>query len=78
MQQAITAATRDAYVSGHAQGQLEGQQVGYQNGYQIGRAHGELIGRDAVTLELQQEFGSDNHNTFGPDEALRVASRTRH
>jgi hypothetical protein len=69
--QAVVAASRDAFIAGHAQGQ--------QIGYQLGHAQGELAGRKQQILELQQEFGlDDNHNAFESEDALRYGARLKH
>lgn len=51
---AVCEASKNAYLAGHAEGLATGQQAGYQ----VGLAQGELIGRDALALELQRAYGS--------------------
>lgn len=71
----VARAASEAYQAGA----IEGGQRGYADGYVVGRAHGQLEGRQALTEELQVEFGiGGGERKLEADDVVRIASRLRH
>lgn len=72
----VAEAAKNAYIEGHKAAFGEG----YRGGYEVGRAHGELIGREALALELQQAHGivDGGERSMTSEEVRDLKVKQRH
>lgn len=57
----------------------EEHEADWRNGYNVGRAQGQLEGRQALSNEIEQEFGLHaGQEAMTPDDAKRIKARQVH